>query len=185
MAQVSLGQAAKLTELGKTTLARAIKRGALSASRRDDGGYQIEVSELERVYPLRSPTDATVETSNETSPVAHAATVDVDLVTEVAALRATVALMREQNHDLIHERDRLLALAERLALALPKPVAETHETPLATPPAAIEMPATSSPGLGAAPAETSAAAPVTRPAMTRKQKLVQFWFGREYRRRAA
>jgi hypothetical protein len=174
MAQVSLGQAAKLTGLGKTTLARAIKRGSLSATRRDDGGYQIEVSELERVYPLRSPTDATVETSNETSPVVHPATVDVDLVTEVAALRATVAMMREQNHDLTQERDRLLALAERLALALPKPVAETHETPLAT----------SSPGPGAAPAETSTAAPVTPPAITRKQKLVRFWFGREYRRSA-
>jgi hypothetical protein len=179
MAQVSLGQAAKLTGLGKTTLARAIKRGSLSATRRDDGGYQIEVSELERVYPLRSPTDATDATGGGTGPVVQSATVDVDLVTEVAALRATVALMKEQNHDLTQERDRLLALAERLALALPKPVAETaNETPPATPPTVVEMPT------GQALASPEATGPVTGPALTKRQKLVKFWFGREYRRRA-
>jgi hypothetical protein len=63
MALVSLGQAAKLAGLGKTTLARAIKSGRLSATRRDDGGYQIDVAELERVYPLRAPTDATGATA--------------------------------------------------------------------------------------------------------------------------
>jgi hypothetical protein len=42
MAMVSLGQAARLAGLGKTTLARAIKAGRLSATRRDDGGYQID-----------------------------------------------------------------------------------------------------------------------------------------------
>jgi hypothetical protein len=164
VAQLSLGQAAKLTGLGKTTLARAIKRGSLSATRRDDGGYQIEVSELERVYPLRSPADATPATSTEPVTVVHRATVDIDLITEVAALRATVALMREQSHGLTQERDRLLALTERLAMALPKPVAETTNK---TPPTVIEMPA-----------------PVTRPALTRKQRLARFWFGKQYRRRA-
>jgi hypothetical protein len=36
-------------------------------------------------------------------------------------------------------------------------------------------------GQGAAPPE--AAAPVARP--TRKQRILKFWFGREYRRRSA
>jgi hypothetical protein len=43
--EVALGRAAKLA-------------GLLSATRRDDGGYSIDVAELERVYPLRAPTDA-------------------------------------------------------------------------------------------------------------------------------
>jgi excisionase family DNA binding protein len=46
---LSLGAAAKLTGLGKTTLARSIKAGRLSATRRDDGSYQIDPSELHRV----------------------------------------------------------------------------------------------------------------------------------------
>jgi excisionase family DNA binding protein len=121
MAQLSLGQAAKLTGLGKTTLARAIKAGRLSATRRDDGGYQIEVSELERVYPLRPPADATPATGDETGPVVHHATIDVDLVTEVAALRATAALMREQLAEVREDRDRWRVVAERLTLAPPRP----------------------------------------------------------------
>ena len=46
---ISLGEAARLTGLGKTTLARAIKAGRLSATRTDIGSYQIDP--LARVYP--------------------------------------------------------------------------------------------------------------------------------------
>ena len=46
MAPVTLGQAARLTGLGKTTITRAIKAGKLSASRREDGSYEIDPSEL-------------------------------------------------------------------------------------------------------------------------------------------
>src|SRR3954449_9346394 len=98
MALVSLGQAAKLAGLGKTTLARAIKAGRLSATRRDDGGYHIDVAELERVYPLRAPTDATAATDTATGTVVHLATGDATGVPlgEIEALRTTAALMREQ-----------------------------------------------------------------------------------------
>ena len=44
MAMVTLGEAARLTGLGKTTLARAIKAGRLSATRTDLGSYQIDPS---------------------------------------------------------------------------------------------------------------------------------------------
>jgi hypothetical protein len=103
--------------LGKTTLARAIKRGALSAGRKDDGGYLIEVSELERVYPVKPPD----ETGNATAPVVHHAIVDIDLAKEVAALQATLAIMREQMDEVRADRDRWHAQAERLALTHQKP----------------------------------------------------------------
>ena len=45
---VTLGQASKLTGLGKFTLTRAIKSGRLSASRNEDGSYSIDPSELSR-----------------------------------------------------------------------------------------------------------------------------------------
>jgi excisionase family DNA binding protein len=58
MAMVTLGEAARLTGLGKTTLARAIKSGRLSAARTDLGSYQIDPSELARIYPFSAPTEA-------------------------------------------------------------------------------------------------------------------------------
>lgn len=132
MALVSLGQAAKLAGLGKTTLARAIKAGRLSATRRDDGGYQIDISELERVYPLRAPPDATGATAAATGTVVHLATGDATggaLAGEIEALRATAALMREQIGDLREDRDRWRGIAERLAIAPPAPVETGPETP--------------------------------------------------------
>ncbi len=56
---ITLGEAARLTGLGKTTLARAIKAGRLSATRTDTGSYQIDPAELARVYPFTAPTEAT------------------------------------------------------------------------------------------------------------------------------
>jgi hypothetical protein len=56
MTMLTLGQAARLTCLGKTTLARAVKAGRLSATRTDLGSYQIDPAELHRVYPYPAPT---------------------------------------------------------------------------------------------------------------------------------
>lgn len=47
----TLGQAAKTTGLSKTALSRAIKNGRLSATRNEQGEYQIDPAELFRVYP--------------------------------------------------------------------------------------------------------------------------------------
>jgi hypothetical protein len=80
--ELTLGQAAKVAGLGKTTLTRAIKRGHLSATRREDGSYAIDPSELSRVYKV---TPETVETVTATGYAAHRATPDG----EVHATRAT------------------------------------------------------------------------------------------------
>jgi hypothetical protein len=85
-------------------------------------------------------------------------------------LKEIAELMRQQIVDLRVERDDWKTQAQRLALTARNP----QETAPATPPAVIEM-------QGAAPPE--AAGPVTRPAPTRKQRLVRFWFGKQYRRR--
>jgi hypothetical protein len=49
--QHTLGSAAKLTGKSKSTLLRAIKSGRLSGTQDDNGNYQIETSELLRVFP--------------------------------------------------------------------------------------------------------------------------------------
>lgn len=48
----TLGEAAKATGKSKTTISKAIKNGKISASKLDNGQYQIDPAELHRVYPL-------------------------------------------------------------------------------------------------------------------------------------
>ncbi|MFV1601743.1 MULTISPECIES: hypothetical protein [unclassified Phaeobacter] len=47
----SLSEAAKATGKNKTTIQRAIKNGKISASKGDKGSYEIDPSELHRVFP--------------------------------------------------------------------------------------------------------------------------------------
>ena len=47
----TLGQAAKATGKSKPTIQRAIKSGAISASKAEDGSYVIDPAELHRVFP--------------------------------------------------------------------------------------------------------------------------------------
>ena len=50
----TLGDAARATGKSKPTIAKAIKRGQISAIKADDGSYQIDPAELHRVYPMAS-----------------------------------------------------------------------------------------------------------------------------------
>ena len=42
-------------KIGITTLAKAIKSGKLSVSRKDDGSYEIDPAELARLYSFSAP----------------------------------------------------------------------------------------------------------------------------------
>lgn len=59
MAKVGAQRAADITGISKSTIQRAMKSGKLSFSRNDNGHRVIDVSELERVYGLK--TDVTPE----------------------------------------------------------------------------------------------------------------------------
>ena len=108
---VTLGQAAKLTGLGKTTITRAIKSGRLSATRVDGGGYQIDPAELSRVYPFVAPQEATGATA-ATGPAVRDATPDATLDAEIAGLREVAALLRDQLADVKQDRDAWRSQAE-------------------------------------------------------------------------
>jgi hypothetical protein len=124
---LTLGQAARMTGKGKTTLTRAIRAGRLSATRRDDGGYLIDPSELTRVY------DVTPETGAATGDAVHRATSEGDSSdSELKASLADAEAKVEGLKALLSERDRLLdevrasrddwkAQTERLTLALAAP----------------------------------------------------------------
>ncbi|WP_282093636.1 helix-turn-helix domain-containing protein [Epibacterium ulvae] len=61
----TLSEAAKATGKNKTTIQRAIKSGKISAAKGNSGSYEIDPSELHRVFPLTATQrDAQHEQSN-------------------------------------------------------------------------------------------------------------------------
>ena len=100
---VTLGEAARLPGLGKTTLARAI--------------------ELARVYPFPAPTVAADTTVTATDPIATPISTGatVALEAQIAGLREVGELLRRQLDDVREDRDRWRGQAERLALTRPPP----------------------------------------------------------------
>jgi hypothetical protein len=124
MTMLSLGEASRVSGRGKTTLARAIRRGALSATRTETGSYKIDAAELARAFPFPAPGQATPETDGATSIVAHHATEIATLTERVRGLETVSAKLREWLADALEQRDRWqeqAATAQRLLAAPPKP----------------------------------------------------------------
>lgn len=126
--QYTLGQAARLVGRGKTTLARAISQGKLSATRHEDGSYSIDGAELARVYPHVS------FDRRETAQTVQSKTPDETAI-ELATLKERVAQLEDRLRDTETVRDRLLEQNERLTLLLsapqdtPAPVAPVEQPP--------------------------------------------------------
>ena len=73
----TLGTAAKATGKAKSTILRAVKSGIISAAKAHDGSYEIEPSELHRVFP---PNGAQLASSNDAQPnEEHSATLRIRL----------------------------------------------------------------------------------------------------------
>jgi excisionase family DNA binding protein len=133
---ITLGEAARLTGLGKTTVARAIKAGRLSATRTATGSYEIDPAELARCYPLKAATEATDATVAATGPVlwvhrtsakAEAAGATAALEAQVAGLRAINDLLGRQLDEVREDRERWRTQAEAVQRLITGP-AERHRT---------------------------------------------------------
>jgi hypothetical protein len=119
---VSLGQAARLAGVDKTTLTRAIKAGRLSATRRDDGGYLIDPAELSRVYEVKPERlDAVYRPRRRTTVEATIAAggAEAELATRLALADAEVQSLKDMLAEIRQSRDDWKAQAERLTLAGP------------------------------------------------------------------
>lgn len=92
----TLGSAAKLTGKSKSTLLRAIQSGRMSGSKDDNGNYQIETSELLRVFP------ATVRGASDDAP-----RTDERNGTERAEIEGLRALAEERQRTIDDLRRRL------------------------------------------------------------------------------
>lgn len=66
MAMLSLREAAQLCGRGKSTVQTAIKEGKLSAGRNEKGGYEIDPSELHRVFPFAVSNDEKKDITDRT-----------------------------------------------------------------------------------------------------------------------
>ena len=196
MASFTLGTASQATGTAKSTILRAIKAGRISATRDELGQWQIDPAELARTFPLLAiPRMAPAQPSTERD----APAIERDATTNILVeeLRTALAQMRRDSdywrsahegeraahaetraahaktQDALQHEQAEHAATRQLLLPAPKPPIEHGAT-------AIERGATSV-GEGI---ERHATPPVARPALTKRQRLAKFWFGREYRRRA-
>ena len=102
--KLSASQAAKAVGKSIPTVTRAIKNGKLSAAKLESGGYEVEASELFRVWPAVS------NVSDETPAVLGGET-----PFETSALRREVELLREMLDDAKADRDQWREQAQKVA----------------------------------------------------------------------
>lgn len=114
---LSASQAAKQVGKSVPTVTRAIKNGKLSATKADNGGYQIDPAELFRVWPAVSSSalpekgNATVKMLHHETPKSNGATGALEA--EVKALRQRLedhqAMLADLREDRDHWRDQAKA----------------------------------------------------------------------------
>ena len=124
---LTLAQAAAETGLHRSSILRAIKRGAVSGSRDAGGQWSIEPAELFRVFPtvVRTvpPDDATRQDAQGTAALAEAQL-------RTAGMAVEIGMLREQLTDARCERDRWCAEASAWrdqAQAVTRQIADQRE----------------------------------------------------------
>lgn len=102
----SLSGAASATGKNKTTIQRAIKSGKISASKGDNGSYEIDPSELHRVFPaVATGAIAQPTKSNDTQHTPNTST-NSDLA-RVLELEKELAVAHERANGLEAQKDQM------------------------------------------------------------------------------
>lgn len=110
---ITLSEAAEAAGVSRSTMLRAIKKGKISAVRNETGGFEIDLSELCRVWP-----DASLNTSMTQGDAPKKIDDAADEAT-ILLLRAQLEAERQLTDELRSDRDAWREQAQRLAL--PKP----------------------------------------------------------------
>lgn len=137
----TLSQAAKEAGVSKGTLSRALNSGKVSAERREDGSYQIDASELFRVFQ-RTPRETRAGTNPQPpGPPANPSADGAAAATETAVLRTKLEAAEARIADMERERQKTDATVEDLRRRLDNADEERRalQRQLA-PPAAPERP---------------------------------------------
>src|SRR5918998_5332217 len=121
----TLGKAARATGKSKTTLHRAITSGKLSASRNEDGEYEIDPAELMRVYEIVTPEP------QKRSEMGRSVTVDEIPVlrAEIEGLKQQLALLKDERDDLRRRLDEDSVERRRLTRLLTGPTNKPASAP--------------------------------------------------------
>lgn len=126
--KITLGQAAQLYNVSKSTLSRDLKKGKLSAEKDDEGAWQIDQAELARHYkPRNSETSAATSVTEQSgTPEKHPRN---------SALEREVELLREMLDEVKADRDswreqsgKWEQQAQQLLLMAPTKKADTEAT---------------------------------------------------------
>ena len=133
---ITLTEATEKTGKSKSTLTRAINSGKLSATRSDDGKtYQVEESELARVFPLTnvnhdSPDDSPSVNQPESVPASAQLELVQDQIEEIKRIhRREVERMEAQIDDLRQDRDDWKTQASNQTLLLKHCLLYTSPSP--------------------------------------------------------
>jgi excisionase family DNA binding protein len=121
MATLTMGQAAKLVGLSKSTLSRAVSSGRLSATRTADGSYEIDPSELMRVYNILPEAIEAARNSGQPVPLRRDTTpietaLEYGVASRLAAAEAEIAGLKAMVDELRRARDSWQGQAERLLI---------------------------------------------------------------------
>lgn len=115
----TLGEAAKHVGKSKATISKAIKSGKLSATKNMHGAFDIDPSELTRVYPAKQVTVDENQNSTPNSTLQH-----LELNTKIRELEIELKAEREKNELLTEHKDSIEAkystLEQKLLQAEPK-----------------------------------------------------------------
>ena len=122
---LTLGAAARQLGVSKGTISKAIATGKLSATRREDGSWAIDGSELARYL------EVTALVPVRTIPSEQVAT-EAELRARADLAEQRLADLRSMYEDMKAQRDKWETVAQRLSLPAPKPI-ETPETAPAPP----------------------------------------------------
>lgn len=99
MPKLSPREAVKVYQVSRATLTKALKSGYISASKTDAGHWQIDSSELARVYQPRSSKNSVVQANpeqvNRDDPD-HKTTTEQDVTARLARAEAELAAEREK-----------------------------------------------------------------------------------------
>src|SRR5262245_23503280 len=124
---LTLAQAAAQTGMARSSILRAIKRGALSGTRNPDGTWLVDPAELARAFPVNA------------QPALQAAHPDPVAAVRLEAVQQRIVDLERALADMRGERDEWKTQAQRLALPNAHP-ARQDDQPDAEPAQPAEQP---------------------------------------------
>lgn len=114
----TLGQAAKATGKSKTTIQRAVAKGLISGEKGQNREYQIDPSELHRVFPLKNSGAVTEDVIWN---AARSHSDPMELIARIRGLEEMLAREREALDELRADRDAWKQQANALLSGPPRP----------------------------------------------------------------